>query len=161
MFYEQIMMHAFALRLVRGRQGAPLAFWWVACTAVQPALDPPWLLSSSLMIQSVWLSRYADPTFQATESTQQGQNAWFLEELPLKGFSCLLAYFIISIMGNNKICYYFTLQGSLWSTASLNGNINRIISLINCLLFPPTASAFICWHLNVCTQHLGSDIHYV
>ena len=56
-------------------------------------------------------------------------------ELLLRGISALLAHFIISTMGNNEICHYFTLWGSWWSTTGLNENINRIIGLINCLLF--------------------------
>lgn len=67
-------------------------FRWVVFTKVQPALVPPLLLSSSFT-QCVWLSRYADPTLLATESTQQGQKAEFLVLLPLREISSLLAFF--------------------------------------------------------------------
>lgn len=75
--------------------------------------------------------------------------------------SCLLAYFIISTMGNNEICHYFTLWGLRWGTTGLKGNINRIIGLINHLLFTATASPFICFYQNMRTQRLGSFVNYV
>lgn len=75
----------------------------------------------------------------------------------------LVVYWHISLstMGNNEICHYFTLWGLRWGTTGLNGNIKRIIGLINHLLFTATASPFICFHQNMRTQRLGSFINYV